>query len=142
MRKLVWFLAFVAAALWSLMIWAGYAFLGWANEAVAGAPGAWGLPPDMALWVSWAGYLFEQLGQGAAIVIWILGLGLILLLAFVASLFFGARRNPPAERFPAPGRVERRVFRPDPQQAPPAVEPRPAPLRAPTINWGRSTDRR
>lgn len=142
MRKLVWFLAFVAAALWSLFIWAGYALLGWANEVFAGAPGELGLPPEVAFWATWAGTLFEQVGQGAAIVVWVLGLGLIFALAAIVGLFFGRRRRP-AERFVT---REQQVFRPDLPQSAPRVQPRPSlqpePPRAPSINWGRSADRR
>ncbi len=127
MKKLATGLAVFAALLWSALVWGGYVLLDQAGAFVAQNAGMFALPPEL---VGWAQYLFDNFGQGMAVVLWLLGLGLIgvVLLVFNAV----ASRLAPLE----PRSEDRSVsHHPD---APP--QPSRSAPSAPV--WGRNASRR
>lgn len=123
MRKLVGNLALIAAVLWSVAVWGGYALIGWGSEVLAENVGLLVQPPELVPYAAWARFIIEGFGQGAAIVLWLLGLGMIGLAQLVAKLILG--RVAPEPELP----------RVPPEQIQPAA--------APVAQvWGRQASRR
>jgi hypothetical protein len=94
MKTLVWILAWISVAIWSLVAWAGHGLLGFAGGMVADNADVAPVTPEgvellsgLADWMTWA-------GQGAVVVVWAVGaLAILGVAALVARLL---RPRPPA----------------------------------------------
>lgn len=124
MRKFGLALALLVAGLWSAAVWGGYALLAWTGAFVAENAGTVGLPAEAREVAAWAGLLVENFGQGTAMVLWLLGIGLIALLLLGFNAVVGRLSPAPA----APMLPRERPVPPPPPPTTPA--------------WGRDAGRR
>jgi hypothetical protein len=101
MRTLSWIIAWIAVAVWSLVAWAGHAFLGFAGDVVADnadvASDLVPVPPEGVELLSGLADTAAWLGQGAVVVVWAIGVLAILAVPAILGLL---RRN----RVPDPPR--------------------------------------
>lgn len=122
MRKLATALALFAALLWSAAVWGGYALIGWTGDLVAQNAGTLALPAEVVELAAWARLFAENFGQGAAMVLWLLGIGLIAIALLAVNLVLGRLVPRPQPQLPTE------------QVLPPAAPPPPA--------WGRQASGR
>lgn len=128
MRRLVTGLALLAAILWTVLVWGGYAFIGWGGKLLAGNLGLLVQPPELEAYADWVRFLIVNLGWAAALVLWVLGIGLIWIAQLVASFILGRLAPPP-----------RPVVQPP---LPPAGLVEPPPAAPAAAGWGREASGR
>src|SRR3712207_206257 len=93
MRRLLWFVAWIAVALWSLFAWGAYGLLGFFGGVAARNADIVTGHPETVEWLSWALTTLRGLGLGAIVVVWVLVSLLILAVPAVLGLFFGSARR-------------------------------------------------
>ena len=104
MRRLLWILAWIAVALWSLFAWGAYGLLDFFGGVAARNADIVTGQPEAVEWLSWALITLRGLGLGAIVVVW--GLVSLLILAVpavVGLLLGGSRRDLPASDRRGPG---------------------------------------
>ena len=95
MRRLLWVLAWIGVAVWSLFAWGAYGLLDFfGGFAVRNADVVTG-HPETVEWLSWALAVLRGLGLGAIIFVWGLVSLLILAVPAVLSLLVGRSRPEP-----------------------------------------------
>lgn len=94
MQRIVWIIAAMALALWSLLAWLGNAMLGWLADFVAANAGQLTMAGELAGWLSWSAALADAAGGALIVVVWLLGSVAIAIVAFFISRLAG-RHAPP-----------------------------------------------
>jgi hypothetical protein len=104
MKRLLWVLAWMAVAIWSLFAWGAYGLLDvFGGFAARNADIVTG-HPETVEWLSWALMTLRGLGLGAIVVVWGLVSLLILAVPAVLGLFLGgSRRDPRPYDWTGPG---------------------------------------
>jgi fatty acid desaturase len=82
MKRLLWVLAWIAVAFWSLFAWGAYGLLDFFTG-----------HPESVEWLSWALMTLRGLGLGAIVFVWALVSLLILAVPAVLGLFLGGTRR-------------------------------------------------
>jgi hypothetical protein len=90
-KKLVWLLAAVAAALWSLMAWGAHALLGLGGNAISSNVDIVPVDPEIVEWLSWVSIFGANVGEWLVVAIWVVGMIAILGLGFIAAKLIGSR---------------------------------------------------
>ena len=104
MRRLLWIVAWMAVALWSLFAWGAYGFLDFFGGVAARNADIVPGNPEAVEWLSWALMTLRGLGLGAIVFVWGLVSLLILTVPAVLGLFFGsARRDGRVHEWKGPG---------------------------------------
>ncbi|NBJ13175.1 hypothetical protein [Microvirga arsenatis] len=104
MKRLLWVLAWIAVALWSLFAWGAYGLLDFFGGVAARNADIVTGHPETVEWLSWALTTLRGLGLGAIVVVWGLVSLLILAVPAVLGLFLGgSRRDPRAYEWREPG---------------------------------------
>lgn len=85
MQRLVWIVAAVGFALWSLFAWLGYAMLGWAGDFTASNAGHLTANTEMADWLAWAAEVIGAAGGMFIVILWLFGSAVIAVIAFGIS---------------------------------------------------------
>ncbi|MBB3017817.1 fatty acid desaturase [Microvirga lupini] len=93
MRRLLWVLAWMAVAIWSLFAWGAYGLLDFFGGIAARNADIVTGHPETVEWLSWALTTLRGLGLGAIVVVWGLVSLLILAVPAVLSLFLGGSRH-------------------------------------------------
>jgi hypothetical protein len=96
MRRLLWVLAWIAVAVWSLFAWGAYGLLDFFGGVAARNADVVIGHPETVEWLSWAFAVLRSLGLGAVVFVWGLVSLLILAVPAVLSLFLG--RSHPGPR--------------------------------------------
>lgn len=91
-KKWIWIGAASAAAVWSLLIWGGFALLSLSDEAVAASAGVLGDYPQVHGWLRWAVTVAEDVGSVVLWIAWGVGMVGVLALALFGSWLMGQRR--------------------------------------------------
>ena len=121
MKRLLWTLAWITVAIWSLFAWGAYGLLDFFGGLAARNADIVTGHPETVEWLSWALTTLRGLGLGAIVVVWGLVSLLILGVAAVLGLFLGpSSRDRRAYDWQAPG-VDPRTSVP----FPPSSEPHP-----------------
>lgn len=98
MRALIWLTVAVGAALWSLISWAAYVFVGWFGDLAVANAGWFADYPEAVAWLSWGAGWLTDLGQVGVVVASLLGFALILtiplLVGLVRRILFESRQTP------------------------------------------------
>ena len=95
MKRLLWILAWIAVAAWSLFAWGAYGLLDFfGGIAVRNADIVTG-HPEMVDWLSWALTVLRGLGLGAVVIVWGVVSLLILAVPAVLGLFLGGSGREP-----------------------------------------------
>lgn len=98
MRVLVWLTVAVGAALWLLISWAAYVFVGWFGDLAAANAGWLADYPEAIAWLSWSAGWLTDLGQAGVVAASVLGFAFILtiplLVGLARRLFFEERKTP------------------------------------------------
>lgn len=108
MRRLLWVLAWICVALWSLFAWGAYGLFDlFGGVAVRNADIVTG-HPETVEWLSWALGVLRSLGLAAIVVVWAVVSLLILAVPAVLGLLLGraeprGQRNDWAMQNPYPG---------------------------------------
>jgi hypothetical protein len=103
MRRLLWIVAWIAVAFWSLFAWGTYGLLDFFGGVAARNADIVTGHPETVEWLSWALMTLRGLGLGAVVVVWALVSLLILAVPAVLGLFLGsARRERYAEEWRGP----------------------------------------
>jgi hypothetical protein len=121
MKRLLWILAWIAVALWSLFAWGAYGLLDFFGGLAARNADIVTGQPEAVEWLSWALMTLRGLGLGAIVVVWGLVSLLILAVPAVVGLFLGgSRRDLPAYDRRGPGMNSRTSspLPPSPGQSP------------------------
>jgi hypothetical protein len=93
MRRLLWIVAWVAVAIWSLFAWGAYGLLDFFGGIAARNADMVTGHPETVEWLSWALMALRGLGLGAVVVVWALVSLLILAVPAVLGLFLGSVRR-------------------------------------------------
>ena len=93
MRRLLWVLAWIAVAVWSLFAWGAYGLLDFFGGVAARNADIVTGHPETVEWLSWALMTLRGLGLGAIVVVWGLVSLLILAVPAVLGLFLGGSRR-------------------------------------------------
>jgi hypothetical protein len=96
MRRLLWVLAWVAVAVWSLFAWGAYGLLDFFGGVAARNADIVTGHPETVEWLSWALAVLRSLGLGAIVFVW--GLVSLLILAVPAVLSLVLGRSHPEPR--------------------------------------------
>ncbi|MBM1169732.1 hypothetical protein [Microvirga arabica] len=103
MRRLLWIVAWMAVAIWSLFAWGAYGLLDFFGGVAARNADIVPGNPEAVEWLSWALMTLRGLGLGAIVVVWALVSLLILAVPAVLGLFLGgARREQYVEEWRGP----------------------------------------
>src|SRR3712207_4878458 len=98
MRRLLWILAWIAVAVWSLFAWGAYGLLDFFGGIAARNADMVTGHPETVEWLSWALTALRGLGLGAIVVVWGLVSLLILAVPALLGVFLGrSRHNPRAQ---------------------------------------------
>jgi hypothetical protein len=89
MKRLLWVLAWIAVALWSLFAWGAYGLLDFFGGVAARNADIVTGHPESVEWLSWALMTLRGLGLGAIVFVWGLVSLLILAVPAVLGLVFG-----------------------------------------------------
>lgn len=104
MKRLLWILAWMAVAIWSLFAWGAYGLLDFFGGVAARNADFVTAHPETVEWLSWALNTLRSLGLGAIVVVWGLVSLLILAVPAVLGLFLGGpRRDRPSYDWRGPG---------------------------------------
>jgi hypothetical protein len=95
MKRLLWILAWIAVAVWSLFAWGAYGLLDFFGGFAARNADMVTGHPESVEWLSWALMTLRSLGLGAIVVVWGLVSLLILAVPAVLGLFLGGWRREP-----------------------------------------------
>jgi ABC-type Na+ efflux pump permease subunit len=93
MRRLLWIVAWMAVALWSLFAWGAYGLLDFFSGVAARNADVVTGHPESVEWLSWALTTLRGLGLGAIVFVWAVVSLLILAVPAVLGLFFGSARQ-------------------------------------------------
>lgn len=93
MRRLLWVLAWIAVAIWSLFAWGAYGLLDFFGGVAARNADIVTGHPETVEWLSWGLMALKGLGLGAVVVVWALVSLLILAVPAVLGLFLGSTRH-------------------------------------------------
>ncbi|MBF9197202.1 hypothetical protein [Microvirga terrestris] len=93
MKRLLWVLAWIAVAFWSLFAWGAYGLLDFFGGVAARNADIVTGHPETVEWLSWALMTLRSLGMGAVVVVWALVSLLILAVPAVLGLFLGGSRS-------------------------------------------------
>ena len=93
MKRLLWVLAWIAVAFWSLFAWGAYGLLDFFGGVAARNADIVTGHPEAVEWLSWALMTLRGLGLGAVVVVWALVSLLILAVPAVLGLFFGSTQR-------------------------------------------------
>src|SRR5829696_1653040 len=89
MKRLLWVLAWIAVAFWSLFAWGAYGLLDFFGGVAARNADIVTGHPETVEWLSWALMALRGLGLGAIVLVWGLVSLLILAVPTVLGLFLG-----------------------------------------------------
>jgi hypothetical protein len=121
MKRFLWILAWIAAAVWSLFAWGAYGLLDFFGGVAARNADIVTGHPETVEWLSWALMTLRSLGLGAIVAVWGVVSLVILAVPAVLGLFLGgSRREPYGESWRGPGIAARTPgpFPPSPGQPP------------------------
>jgi hypothetical protein len=120
MRRLLWVVAWIAVAVWSLVAWGTYGLFDLFGDMAVRNADMVGADPEAVEWIAWALATLRGLGLGAIVFVW--GLVSLLILAVPAVLGLLLPRSQPA-----PMREEWRDYPAGPRGDgyPPSVPPPP-----------------
>ena len=93
MRLLIWSVATVAVALWSLVAWAGQGLLDWSSDWAAANADQVSSVPEIVEWLSWALRSIGNASEIIVVIVWALGSVLIIGLAGIANRFLAGRKT-------------------------------------------------
>jgi hypothetical protein len=93
MRLLIWSIATVAVALWSLVAWAGHGLLDWSSDWAAANADQVSSVPEIVEWLSWALRSIGNASEIIVVIVWALGSILIIGLAGIANRFLAGRKT-------------------------------------------------
>jgi hypothetical protein len=93
MKRLLWVLAWIAVAFWSLFAWGAYGLLDFFGGVAARNADIVTGHPETVEWLSWALMTLRGLGLGAVVIVWALVSLLILAVPAVLGLFLGSARR-------------------------------------------------
>jgi hypothetical protein len=93
MRLLIWSVATVAVALWSLVAWAGHGLLDWSSDWAAANADQVSSVPEIVEWLSWALRSIGNASEIIVVIVWALGSILIIGLAGIANRFLAGRKT-------------------------------------------------
>jgi hypothetical protein len=93
MKRLLWVLAWIAVAFWSLFAWGAYGLLDFFGGVAARNADIVTGHPETVEWLSWALMALRGLGLGAVVIVWALVSLLILAVPVVLGLFLGSARS-------------------------------------------------
>ena len=103
MKRLLWILAWIAVAIWSLFAWGAYGLLDVFGAFAARNADIVTGHPETVEWLSWTLMTLRSLGLGAIAIVWGLVSLLILAVPAVLGLFLGgSRREPSADDWRGP----------------------------------------
>lgn len=122
MKRLLWILAWIAVAVWSLFAWGAYGLLDFFGGMAARNADIVTGHPESVEWLSWALTTLRGLGLGAIVVVWGLVSLVILAVPAVLGLVLGGSR-------PAPSAEDWRGQRIDPRGPGPFPPSGPSPVR-------------
>lgn len=108
MRRLLWIVAGVALALWSLLAWGAYGLIDFFGNTVVRHADVVSNRPEAVEWLSWGLGALRNVGLAAVVFVWGLISLLILVVPTVVSLVLGRSLRPtaPGDRqmdYPRPG---------------------------------------
>ena len=92
MRRLLWILAWVAVAVWSLFAWGAYGLFDLFGDVAVRNADAVTNHPETVEWLSWALSVLRSLGLAAIIVVWAAISLLILAVPTIIGFFLGRSR--------------------------------------------------
>jgi hypothetical protein len=95
MRRLLWAVAWIAVALWSLVAWGAYGLLDLFGDMAVRNADMVGGSPESVEWLAWALATLRGLGLGAIVFVW--GLVSLLILAVPAVLGLIIPRSQPVQ---------------------------------------------
>ena len=95
MKRLLWILAWIAVAIWSLFAWGAYGLLDVFGAFAARNADIVTGHPETVEWLSWTLMTLRSLGLGAIAIVWGLVSLLILAVPAVLGLFLGGSRREP-----------------------------------------------
>jgi hypothetical protein len=95
MRRLLWVMAWIAVAVWSLFAWGAYGLLDFFGGVAARNADIVTGHPESVEWLSWIFTVLRSLGLGAVVFVWGLVSLLILAVPAVLSLFLGRSHPQP-----------------------------------------------
>src|SRR5690348_10051406 len=93
MRRLLWILAWIAVAIWSLFAWGAYGLLDFFGGVAARNADVVTGHPETVEWLSWALTVLRSLGLGAIVILWGFVSLLILAVPAVLGLLLGGSRR-------------------------------------------------
>lgn len=93
MKRLLWILAWIAVAVWSLFAWGAYGLLDFFGGLAARNADIVAGHPETVEWLSWALMTLRSLGLGAIVAVWGLVSLVILAVPAVLGLFLGDPRR-------------------------------------------------
>jgi hypothetical protein len=93
MQRLIWTLALVAVALWSLFSWGTYALVTGGGDWLAANASLLGLQAEAQYWLQWSLRLVAQFGVVLLWIVWGTGTVAVLAGAWVAARLAGAARR-------------------------------------------------
>ena len=93
MKRLLWVLAWIAVAFWSLFAWGAYGLLDFFGGVAARNADIVTGHPESVEWLSWALMTLRGLGLGAIVFVWGLVSLLFLAVPAVLGLFLGGSRR-------------------------------------------------
>jgi hypothetical protein len=93
MRLLIWSIATVAVALWSLVAWAGHGLLDWSSDWAAANADQVSSVPEIVELLSWALRSIGNASEIIVVIVWALGSILIIGLAGIANRFLAGRKT-------------------------------------------------
>jgi len=93
MKRLLWILAWIAVAVWSLFAWGAYGLLDFFGGLAARNADIVTGHPEAVEWLSWALMTLRSLGLGAIVAVWGLVSLVILAVPAVLGLFLGDSRR-------------------------------------------------
>src|SRR5512147_2197358 len=93
MNRLIWALALVAVALWSLFSWGGYALVTGGGAWLGANADLLGLQAEGQYWLQWSLRLVEQFGVVLLWIVWAAGTATVLLGAWLTTRLAGTARR-------------------------------------------------
>ena len=105
MTRLLWFFAWVAVAVWSLVAWSAYGLIDLFGGLAQRGADAVTDHPAAAGWLAWTFGWLQSLGQTATLAVWLMGSLAILAVPFVLSRLVGRTHPVPYGQAPHRGQV-------------------------------------
>ena len=100
MTRLLWLLAWIGVAIWSLFAWAAYGLVDLFGGLAARHADTVTGHPDTVVWLSWTFGVLRDLGLGAIVVVWALGSLVMLAVPWAIDRFVGRPVVPTSSRGP------------------------------------------